>query len=101
MERNEAKNNFLSNPETGWDSSKEKILEDIYDIEQKIKEVQRQKQENIDIMRSAEPLDDPHMQGIFEERFEYEMRRLDDLEYQLDIELSGLKFQLSQLNGEK
>ena len=91
----------MSNPETDWNSPKEKILESIYDIERRIKEVQYQKQENIDIMRNAGPLDDPHMQGIFEERFEYEMRRLDDLEYQLDIELSGLKFQLSQLNGEK
>ena len=61
MERNEGKNNFLSNLETGWNNPKEKILEDIHDIEQKIKEVQRQKQENIDIMRNADLLEDLHM----------------------------------------
>ena len=47
MERNEGKNNFLSNLETGWNNSRERILEDIYVVERKIEKVQRRKQENI------------------------------------------------------
>lgn len=47
MEQNRFENNLGNNPETGWNNSRERILEDIYVVERKIEKVQRRKQENI------------------------------------------------------
>lgn len=92
-----------SNIETGWENpaeaERDRILAEISKIEQRIVEIQNEKQQNIEIMNNAETLSDAHAQGIFEERFEYEMRRLDAEEYNLDVEVSGLKFQLSKLEN--
>ena len=91
------------NVETGWEDSggelRSQILAEILEVQRKIDAVDKEKEENLAIMKRAEILDDPHAQGIFEERFEYEMRRLDMVSYDLEVKLNGLKYQLSNLEN--
>ena len=77
----------------------EQIKNKISELEQQDKEIQAQIQEALKLTREAnsEEMGDVHSYGNFLDRVDYEVERLSEQSYNLNVEISGLEFKLSKL----
>ena len=77
----------------------EQIKNKISELEQQDEKIQAQIQEALKLTRevNSEEMGDVHSYGNFLDRADYEIERLSEQSYNLNVEISGLEFKLSKL----
>ena len=102
--------NYQANSQNSWEELSEidpnlerqkeieQIKNKISELEQQDKEIQAQIQEALKLTREAnsEEMGDVHSYGNLD-RVDYEVERLSEQSYNLNVEISGLEFKLSKL----
>lgn len=80
------------------DDEPSELMKEIRILEERSKDIQRKKEECIRLLRetTSDSMDDEYKYGIFEERADYELDRLDREEYYIDTRINSLKNRLSK-----
>lgn len=103
--------NYQTNSQNSWEELSEidpnlerqkeieQIKNKISELEQQDEKIQAQIQEALKLTREANPeeMGDVHSYGNFLDRADYEIERLSEQSYNLNVEISGLEFKLSKL----
>lgn len=103
--------NYQANSQNSWEEFSEidpnlerqkeieQIKNKISELERQDKEIQAQIQEALKLTRevNSEEMGDVHSYGNFLDRADYEIERLSEQSYNLNVEISGLEFKLSKL----
>ena len=87
--------NYQTNSQNSW----EELSEIDPNLERQDEKIQAQIQEALKLTREANPeeMGDVHSYGNFLDRADYEIERLSEQSYNLNVEISGLEFKLSKL----
>lgn len=80
------------------DDEPSELMKEIRILEEQSEDIQRKKEEYIRILRETTPdsMHDQDKYEIFIERADYELRRLDEEEYNIDTRINSLKNRLSE-----